>query len=184
MNIYIAKMISSYFNALRGIILLGFVLFAPQVTAAKANFATFCVAVAGDWRGSAARAGESPQQVSVSALCTADKRQLLLSVSQSAKHWFSETWWFRARGDEVHLTYFDGVDEDKQQTFSLYQIGDGYSLLGQGQLNKRPALIQLLFESKAAGWQWRQNVQYLDDDVEHYLLFRGIDMQPSSSSVR
>jgi len=102
----------------------------------------------------------------------------MLSVSRNAKHPFSETWWFRDRGESTYLIYFDGVDEDKSQSFSLYQQNGSYSLLGEGELNKRSALIQLRFEPQESGWLWLQNVQYLDDDTDRYLFYRGIEMMP------
>lgn len=150
----------------------------PQVMAQKVGFTQFCDALAGDWQGSSARSGQDPKQVTIASLCSADKRQLILSVSQGANHIFSETWWFRARGDEVLLTYYDGIDEDKQQSFTLYKNDESFSLLGQGELQKRPALIQLKFNKQYSGWLWLQNAQFLDDDVERYLFFRGIEMLP------
>lgn len=83
------------------------------------------------------------------------------------------------RGESVSLTYFDGVDFDKTQSFSLYKQYGSFTLLGEGALNKRPALIQLRFELKNQGWLWLQNVQYLDDDTDRYLFYRGIEMQPA-----
>ena len=150
--------------------------------AAKVSFLQFCQALAGEWRGSSAGPNDPPLLVTVTGVCSADNRQLMLSVSQNAQHPFSETWWFRDKGEQVLLTYFDGVDEDKQQLFSLYLQNGDYSLLGEGQLSGRPALIQLLFETHNHGWQWRQNAQYLDDDSERYRLFRGIEMQPSAAA--
>jgi hypothetical protein len=148
------------------------------VQADRVAMAPFCQALSGQWQGNAARAGEAPKQVTVSGLCSSDSHQLFLSVSRSAKYPLSESWWFREQGDGVLLTYYDGVDADKQQYFSLYRQGEDFSLLGQGEVNKRPALIQLLFDAKKTGWQWRQNVQFLDDDSQDYLFFRGIDLLP------
>ncbi|HAY94926.1 MAG TPA: hypothetical protein DCY70_13675, partial [Shewanella sp.] len=76
---------------------------------------------------------------------------------------------------------------EKQQVFSLYRQNGDYSLLGEGVVTARSALIQLLFEAKGAGaqanaWQWTQNIQYLDDDVDRYQLFRGIEMTPVAPS--
>ncbi len=144
----------------------------------KARFGDFCRSMAGQWQGTSAKLKQPPIQTSVSAICSADGRQLLLSVSRSARHPFSETWWFRERGESTYLIYFDGVEEDKSQSFSLYQQNGSYSLLGEGKLDKRPALIQLRFEAKDKGWIWLQNVQYLDDDTDRYLFYRGIEMMP------
>lgn len=145
----------------------------------KARFSDFCLSMAGQWQGTSAKLKQKPIQTHVSAICSADRRQLILSVSRSAKHPFSETWWFRERGESTFLIYFDGVEEDKSQSFSLYQQNGSFSLLGEGELNKRPALIQLRFEPKGSGWLWLQNIQYLDDDTDRYLFYRGIEMMPT-----
>ncbi|AQS35539.1 hypothetical protein Sps_00319 [Shewanella psychrophila] len=149
-----------------------------QSWAEKANFGDFCTLLAGHWQGSAAKLKQLPIQTSVQVICSADQQQLLVSVSRNANHKFSETWWFRRRGESTFLTYFDGVNEDKFQSFSLYRQYGSYTLLGEGELNKRPALIQLRFEPKGDGWLWLQNVQYLDDDTDRYLFYRGIEMMP------
>lgn len=168
--------------------------FAPSVWAEKVSFAQFCPELAGQWSGNAAKAGEAPKWVTVTGVCSGDLRQLMLTVSVGTKSPFSETWWFRDKGEQVQLTYFDGVSEDKQQLFSLYQQSGDYSLLGQGVVNGREALIQLLFQSadtqgaknnvekaRIQPWQWLQNVQFLDDDVDGYRFFRGIEMTPVAS---
>ncbi|WP_283103775.1 hypothetical protein [Shewanella gelidii] len=154
------------------------VIVSPNVAAGNVEFSSFCQALAGHWQGASARANQSPKLVRVESVCSADQRQLLLSVSRSARHQFSETWWFRIQGEQIKLTYFDGVDEDKQQMFTLYGQRGDFSLVGEGELNHRPALIQLRFDRKQQGWTWLQNAQYLDDDAERYLFFRGIEMQP------
>ncbi len=144
----------------------------------KARFSDFCLSMAGQWQGASAKLKQKPVQTYVSSICSADRRQLIISVSRSAKYPFSETWWFRERGESTFLIYFNGVDEDKSQSFSLYHKNESFSLLGEGELNKRPALIQLRFEPKETGWLWLQNVQYLDDDTDRYLFYRGIEMMP------
>lgn len=154
-----------------------------SAVAAKVNFEIFCPELAGNWAGSAAKWGEAPKAVTVTGVCSGDRRQLILSVSVGTHAPFSETWWFRAQGERVLLTYFDGVSADKQQLFSLYRQQGNYSLLGEGEINARPALIQLLFEVKASAgqgqaWQWTQNMQYLDTDIDRYQLFRGIELNP------
>ncbi|WP_283627357.1 hypothetical protein [Shewanella baltica] len=158
-----------------------------SVMAAKVSFKEFCPQLVGQWAGDAAKAGEIPKKVAITGFCSHDQRQLILSVSIGTRAPFSETWWFREQGDQVLLTYYDGVAEDKQQVFSLYQQNGDYSLLGEGVVTARSALIQLLFEAKGAGaqanvWQWTQNIQYLDDDVDRYQLFRGIEMTPVAPS--
>lgn len=155
-------------------------LIVPPVMAQKVGFNQFCDALVGGWHGSSARSGQEPKQVSVTSVCSADKRQLMMFVSRGANHVFSETWWFREHGEDVLLTFYDGVDEDKQQSFTLYKNDESFSLLGRGELQKRPALIQLKFDKQYAGWLWLQNAQFLDDDAERYLFFRGIEMLPDA----
>lgn len=152
--------------------------------AAKVSFKTFCPQMVGQWQGNAAKVGEIPRQVTVSGFCSHDQRQLILSVSVGTRAPYSETWWFREQGEQVLLTYYDGVSQEKQQLFSLYQQNGDYSLLGEGMVNARSALIQLLFEAKSpqGAWQWTQNIQYLDDDIDRYQLFRGIEMTPVAPS--
>ncbi|NLQ25537.1 hypothetical protein HGO26_22050 [Shewanella sp. S-1] len=155
--------------------------------AAKVSFSEFCPQFTGQWVGDAAKVGEVPRKVTVTGFCSHDKRQLLLSVSVGTRAPYSETWWFREQGEQVLLTYYDGVSQEKQQVFSLYRQNGDYSLLGEGVVTARSALIQLLFEAKGAGaqanaWQWTQNIQYLDDDVDRYQLFRGIEMTPVAPS--
>lgn len=152
--------------------------------AAKASFNEFCPKLVGQWAGDAAKAGEPPRQVIVNGFCSHDQRQLMLSVSVGTHAPYSETWWFREQGEQVLLTYYDGVSQEKQQLFSLYQQNGDYSLLGEGMVNARSALIQLLFEAKSPQgvWQWTQNIQYLDDDIDRYQLFRGIEMAPIAPS--
>ncbi|QSX37107.1 hypothetical protein [Shewanella sedimentimangrovi] len=172
MNTFTVKTISNSFSAL---LLFG----CAPLLAAPASFGDFCRTLAGHWQGPSAQAQETPKTVTTEVLCSADGRQLVISVSEAARHSFSETWWFRLQQEEqIWLTYYDGVGEDKRQRFSLYRRGDGYSLLGEGKLDDRPALIQLLFEPKGQGWQWLQQSQFLDDDAEQYRFYRGISLQP------
>ncbi|WP_258405230.1 hypothetical protein [Shewanella mesophila] len=150
----------------------------------KIPLANFCDALAGQWRGDAAQSRAhsqsqaQPKMVSVEAICSADKRQLILSVSEHANYPFSETWWFRDLPPEVSLLYYNGVDEDKYQSFSLYEDSNAFTLLGKGVMKQRPVLIQLRFERQDKGWLWLQNLQYLDEDEDHYRLYRAIAMQP------
>ena len=179
-------------------------LFVPSYSfAARINLIQFCPMLAGEWIGSAAKSGMAPRKVQTSVLCSHDKRNLILSVSKGNSNPFSETWWFRQQGTQVLLTYSNGAGEDRQQLFSLYQQGETYSLLGEGNLNQRPALIRLEFlpldtlsaeasiyssserkpqsdsESKSMPrWLWRQSAHYLDDDSQQYQLIRGIELAP------
>ncbi|WP_250885794.1 hypothetical protein [Shewanella jiangmenensis] len=173
MNIFTVKTISNSFKYL----LLAWSLLLPAA-ATEMPFADWCHALAGNWQGSGARSGELPKAITTQAICSADGAQLIISVSQGVRYASSETWWFRRQGDKVMLTFFDGVTEDKGREFSLYRRGDSYSLLGEGVITDRPALIQLLFEPKDGGWQWLQQSQFLDDEVERYQLYRGMSLLP------
>ncbi|MBW8185272.1 hypothetical protein [Shewanella nanhaiensis] len=157
-----------------------FLCFPMTSWAERANFNEFCSALDGQWQGSSAKPKQKPVQTKINANCSDDRRQLIFTVNPSAKHPLSETWWFRARGEAISLIYFDGVDEDKSQLFSLYHHQGSYSLLGEGELNSRPAMIQLRFDQKEVGWLWLQNIQYLDDDTDSYLFYRGIEMLPAA----
>ncbi|WP_335923365.1 hypothetical protein [Shewanella chilikensis] len=146
--------------------------------AGKASFSQFCEALNGHWQGDGAQRGQTPKELSLDAICSKDKRQLLLSVSEGARHPLSETWWFRDQDPSVGLWYFDGVTEERFQSFTLYHQGGGFSLLGEGRSGGRPALIQLLFEADNDGWLWRQNLHYLDEDSDSYQTYRAISLQP------
>ena len=171
-------------NLMLGLAIVLSVFSSSSVMAAKVSFKEFCPQLVGQWAGDAAKAGEIPKKVAVTGFCSHDQRQLILSVSVGTRAPYSETWWFREQGEQVLLTYYDGVAEDKQQVFSLYRQNWDYSLLGEGMVNARSALIQLLFEAKSpqGAWQWTQNIQYLDDDIDRYQLFRGIEMTPVAPS--
>lgn len=171
-------------NIYLGVALTLFALLPSSALAAKVSFKEFCPQFVGQWAGDAAKVGEIPKKVTVTGFCSQDQRQLILSVSIGTRAPFSETWWFREQGSQVLLTYYDGVAEDKQQVFSLYRQNGDYSLLGEGIVSTRPALIQLLFDIKtpAGAWLWTQNIQYLDDDIDRYQLFRGIEMTPVAPS--
>ncbi|GIU04403.1 hypothetical protein [Shewanella glacialipiscicola] len=171
-------------NIYLGVALTLFALLPTSALAAKVSFKEFCPQFVGQWAGDSAKVGEIPKKVTVNGFCSQDQRQLILSVSIGTRAPFSETWWFREQGSQVLLTYYDGVAEDKQQVFSLYRQNGDYSLLGEGIVSTRPALIQLLFDTKtpAGAWLWTQNIQYLDDDIDRYQLFRGIEMTPVAPS--
>lgn len=163
------------------------VMMTPAAMAAKVDISQFCPILDGDWQGSAAKNGVAPRQVSTSAICSSDKRNLMLTISRGDSNPNSEVWWFRAQGNDVLLTYTNGVGEDRQQLFSLYQRGDSFTFLGKGKLNQRPALIRLRFEPKSSvdqaggiteSWLWRQSAHYLDDDSEQYQLIRAIELSP------
>ncbi|SIQ68517.1 hypothetical protein SAMN05421840_103159 [Shewanella morhuae] len=171
-------------NIYLGVALTLFAQLPTSALAAKVSFKEFCPQFVGQWAGDSAKVGEIPKKVTVNGFCSQDQRQLILSVSIGTRAPFSETWWFREQGSQVLLTYYDGVAEDKQQVFSLYRQNGDYSLLGEGIVSTRPALIQLLFDTKtpAGAWLWTQNIQYLDDDIDRYQLFRGIEMTPVAPS--
>ncbi|MCA1898611.1 MULTISPECIES: hypothetical protein [Shewanella] len=158
-----------------------------SAVATKISFNEFCAQFVGQWTGDAAKVGEIPRKVTTTGLCSHDQRQLILSVSVGTRAPYSETWWFREQGEQVLLTYYDGISQEKQQVFSLYRKNGDYSLLGEGVVNARSALIQLYFQTQPSSsqhnaWQWTQNIQYLDDDVDRYQLFRGIEMTPVTPS--
>ncbi|WP_394202517.1 hypothetical protein [Shewanella waksmanii] len=142
----------------------------------RTELAELCLALAGQWQGDAAQPDGDVSETHIQGLCSADRQQLMLFVTSSGMAKLSQSWWFRQQGDEVLLTFYSGIDEDKQQRFSLYQHNGNYTLLGEGQRLSRPALIQLRFDKHQHGWLWRQSVMYLDDDSDQYQLFRGIDM--------
>ncbi|MCL1066188.1 hypothetical protein L2735_05115 [Shewanella olleyana] len=177
------------------VVMLVAVIISPIAAAAKVDISQFCPVLDGDWQGSAAKHGVAPREVTTSAICSSDKRNLMLTVSRGDSNPNSEVWWFRSQGSEVLLTYTDGVGEDREQLFSLYQRGDSFTFLGKGKLNQRPALIRLSFEPKASvvavegssgseqslrTWLWRQSAHYLDDDSEQYQLIRAIELSPVS----
>lgn len=178
MNIFTAKTISNSFNSA----LCALSLLLP-LAAAEMPFDQWCTSLAGQWQGTGARPGEAPKSLSIDVICSADRHQLIISVSRGVRYASSETWWFRRQGDKAMLTYFDGVTEDKGQLFSLYRRGDSYSLLGEGVVADRPALIQLLFEPQEQGWQWLQQSQFLDDDIAQYRLYRGLSMHPRQAGA-
>lgn len=165
------------------------VIMTPAAIAAKVDISQFCPVLDGDWEGSAAKSGVAPRHVTTAAICSSDKRNLMLTVSRGDSNPNSEVWWFRAQGNDVLLTYTNGVGEDREQLFSLYQRGNSFTFLGKGQMNQRPALIRLRFEPKSSvgskegqassgSWLWRQSAHYLDDDSEQYQLIRAIELRP------
>ncbi|GIU42524.1 hypothetical protein TUM3794_26040 [Shewanella colwelliana] len=153
--------------------------FSKPLHAKKIELAPFCQALVGHWQGEASRPQGVPKAITIDAICSADHRQLIISVSEHASHNLSETWWFRQTDFQVELIYFNGVDDDKRQQFSLYQEGEGFSLLGKGMVKQRPALIQLRFDPSDTGWLWLQNVQYLDHDDDGYQLYRALAFTPA-----
>lgn len=172
---------------------------AASVSAAKVDLSQFCPRLDGDWVGSAAKSGSRPKQVTTAAICSSDKRNLMLTVSRGDSNPNSEVWWFRAHSGDVLLTYTDGVGADREQVFSLYQRGDSFTFLGKGQLNQRPALIRLSFEPLSSttsapidngnndSWLWRQSAHYLDDDSQQYQLIRAIELttvQPNQPALQ
>ncbi|GGP93585.1 hypothetical protein [Shewanella ulleungensis] len=151
--------------------------------AGKVPLAELCVVLAGEWQGTAANPTLAPMAVSTSVMCSADKRNIYISVSRGSRFSNSETWWFRQQQDKVLLVYGNGVTEDITQQLTLYQQAGSFSFLGEGEINQRPALVQLQFdpikasiEQPVAGWQWLQSAHYLDDDSEQYQVVRALSL--------
>ncbi|WP_235375328.1 hypothetical protein [Shewanella sp. cp20] len=160
------------------LLVLSAILLVPTASAGKIGLPDFCQALAGSWQGEASRPKGLVKSVRVQGLCSDDRRQLMLSVSEHASHPLSETWWFREGDGEIKLTYFNGVDADKYLYFTLYRQETGFSLLGKGLVQQRPAMIRLNFSPQGSGWLWLQEVQYLDQDDDDYRVYRGIALNP------
>lgn len=157
-------------------------LVAMPAAAEKISLASFCEAMAGQWRGySAISDQKKPKKARVDGMCSADRRQLYMTVIPGGSSAASETWWFRQHGKDVLLTYHNGNDDPSTRIFTLYRKPQGFSLLGEGKVHNRPALIQLRFDKRRKGWQWLQQVQFLDSDTDGFVFVRGIDMQPKPS---
>ncbi|WP_445774641.1 hypothetical protein [Shewanella sp.] len=151
----------------------------------KVVLAELCPLLVGEWQGSAANPSLDPMAVTTSVMCSADQRNLYISVSRGSRFSNSETWWFRQQQDKVLLLYGNGVTADVTQQLTLYRQSDSYSFLGKGEINQRPALVQLQFDPIKAtadkpqgGWQWQQSAHYLDDDSEQYQVVRALSLYP------
>ncbi|MGX9462738.1 hypothetical protein ACWXWU_16115 [Shewanella sp. A14] len=158
--------------------------------AAKVALDAFCSQLAGEWQGSAANPNVAPKQVNTSVMCSEDKRNLYISVSRGSRFSNSETWWFRQQQDHILLVYANGVTDDISQMLTLYEHAGSYSFLGKGDVNQRPALVQLQFDPINAktgpatvGWQWQQSAHYLDDDSEQYHVVRAISLLKPSEKL-
>ncbi|MCW3172085.1 hypothetical protein [Shewanella subflava] len=153
--------------------------------AAKVPLDVVCAALIGEWQGSAANPKGISKQVTSSIMCSADGRNMYISVSQGARFVNSETWWFRQRGSDIELVYSDGIKADIYQSLTLYQQVGGFAFLGEGEIKQRPALIRLSFEAlsvgKQAQWLWQQSAHFLDDDSDNYQVVRGISLMPIES---
>jgi len=156
-----------------------------SVYAEKVTLMTFCDQLVGEWQGNAANPNVYPKIVNTSVMCSADRRNLYISVSRGSRFSNSETWWFRQQQDHILLVYANGVTDDVSQALTLYQQDGSYSFLGKGEINQRPALVQLQFDpiladadadASTGGWQWQQSAYYLDDDSEEYQVVRAINM--------
>ena len=152
--------------------------------AQKINIDLFCPKLAGHWQGTAANADLEPVEVTTQIMCSADKRNMYITVSRGSRFSNSETWWLQQRDDHVVLVYSNGVTDSVIQHFTLYEQSGSYSLLGKGEINQRPALVQLAFEpimlnKRFSGWQWQQSAHYLDDDSSQYQVVRAIDLLPA-----
>jgi hypothetical protein len=131
-------------------------------------------------------------------MCSADRRNLFISVSRGSRFTNSETWWFRQQNDHILLVYANGVTDDVSQELTLYEQAGRYSFLGKGEINQRPALVQLQFDpiiddtdtdtsadQAILGWQWQQSAHYLDDDSEQYQVVRAISLlKPSAEETQ
>ncbi|GGQ03860.1 hypothetical protein [Shewanella litoralis] len=154
-----------------------------SAVADKVVLAELCPQLVGEWQGSAANPALDPMAVTTSVMCSADQRNLYISVSRGSRFSNSETWWFRQQQETILLVYGNGVTEDVTQQLTLYQQADSFSFLGEGEINQRPALVQLQFDPIKAniqqpqgGWQWQQSAHYLDDDSEQYQVVRAISL--------
>lgn len=161
-------------NSSKALLLLAVV--AMPATAEKIPLFSMCKALSGHWQGYSADAGQAPGQVQMQGVCSEDNRQLFLSVTVAGDK--SESWWFSDVGSHIRLIMDNGVGEPVVREFSLYRQGKGFSLLGQGQVTERPAMVRLVFDAQDSGWRWLQQVQFLDDDYADYQVLRGIELQP------
>jgi len=158
--------------------------------AGKVTLDIFCSQLAGEWQGNAANPNTVAKKVTTSVMCSADQRNLYISVSRGSRFSNSETWWFRQQEDHILLLYANGVTDDISQQLTLYEQAGSYSFLGKGEINQRPALVQLQFdpvigdaEPTIKGWQWQQNAHYLDDDSDQYQVIRAISLLKPSAEV-
>jgi len=150
--------------------------------ATKVSLDAICPSLSGEWQGSAANPNGASKRVTSSIMCSADGRNMYISVSQGARFVNSETWWFRQRGSDIELVYSDGINADIYQTLTLYQQAGGFAFLGAGEIKQRPALIRLSFDAQSVDaqtqWLWQQSAHFLDDDSDHYQVVRGISLMP------
>ncbi|GGB44945.1 hypothetical protein K8B83_00385 [Shewanella inventionis] len=157
-----------------------------SANADKVLLAELCPHLVGEWQGTAANPNLAPMAVTTSVMCSADQGNLYISVSRGSRFSNSETWWFRQQQDNVLLIYANGVTDDVMQHLTLYRQSGSFSFLGKGEINQRPALVQLQFDPIKAtadkpknGWQWQQSAHYLDDDSEQYQVVRALSLYPS-----
>lgn len=165
-------MISSYF---KGLVVC---LISCPVWATKIPITDFCEHLHGQWQGYSTLSERKAQLSKVSALCSPDKQQIVLFVSLSKNKKQNETWWFRQTKDKIFLSFYDGQRETSSRQFTLYKLAEGYSFLADGEVYERPALIKFVFNKTESGWQWLQQVQFLDDDITDYQVIRTIEMEP------
>ncbi|MDD8060897.1 MULTISPECIES: hypothetical protein [Shewanella] len=154
-----------------------------SAVADKVVLAELCPLLVGEWQGSAANPSLNPMAVTTSVMCSADQRNLYISVSRGSRFSHSETWWFRQQQEKVLLVYGNGVTDDVRQSLTLYRHTGSFSFLGKGEINQRPALVQLQFDPLTAsvnqpqgGWLWQQSAHYLDDDSEQYQVVRALSL--------
>ncbi len=147
----------------------------------KVPLKDFCRQIAGQWQGSAASPNAEPKQVDTQVICSSDAKQLIFSVSSSSRFNTSETWWFKQKFQAIELDYSNGIDTEVRQIFTLYQRPERYTFVGKGEVNQRPALIQLMFIKQGTAqdsWLWQQSAHYLDDDSDSYKVIRTIELLP------
>lgn len=175
-------MILNCFKLIFWVIVVFFGTLPISALAAKVSLDVFCASLIGEWQGSAANPNGVSKRVTSSIMCSADGRNMYISVSQGARFANSETWWFRQRGSDIQLVYSDGVNADIYQSLTLYQQADAFTFLGEGEIKQRPALIRLSFSATSVGaqtqWLWQQSAHFLDDDSDNYQVVRGVSLIP------
>ncbi|MGL4473816.1 MAG: hypothetical protein ACRCT7_05065 [Shewanella sp.] len=145
----------------------------------QATFADVCGVIAGQWVGPAASTARRYLAAQVEAICSHDGKQLMLMTTLETDA-ATSSWWFVQLPDRIQLMQRDNHGKFRQIDVSLYDYGDGFSFLGLTEVNGREALLKLIFEPLAVGWQWQQQLQYLDDDSETYQVFLSVDLVPKA----
>ncbi|MBV7316654.1 hypothetical protein [Shewanella sp. NIFS-20-20] len=174
------KTISNYFNH-RNLSVGGSLLLLSLVPNAYGiEFSSVCHTLAGQWSGPAASNVRRYELAHVQAMCSLDRRQLVI-MTTLASDMASQTWWFVEKNGQIQLQKQEGANVNRDMAMSLYPYGDGFSFLGVTEVNGRESLLKLIFLPLATGWQWQHQLQYLDDDSNHYQVFLSLDLLPSTS---